>query len=177
MLTATLILFSQTVSLKGGVLGQNFAIEKVVIDKASWQAKARQGKDEDRADVYNISFRQGKEFFPDRELRFQLLVNPGQKFDHFSINQPAVKFGTPEHMKQMFGNSKGVSCGRGVNLAYAHIGVPEAQRKTGTSEDMIAFSLTTKKNPSGGYTATIRAKVAEQKAWVQGTFTFVVTKA
>lgn len=177
MITGVLIYsFSQQISLQAGVLGQAMKVDIVDVRKSAFQAKARSGKETDVADVYELSFREGRGMLADREIKFNLLVNPGTTFAKFKIDQPAAKFGTPEFSKAIHGHSKGTSCGRGVASGFFDIRTPEKASRTGMASDMIAFKMTARKLAGGGYEAFIRAKAPEQKTWIMGRFTFMVGK-
>lgn len=172
MLVATLLAFTPSINCKAALNGRPFPVQHVRVQKSSFQASAKVGKDVDKADVYFIEFADSDKFMPDRAIKFHLHVNPGTKFDNFRWSQKAYKFGTPEHSKQIHGHRSGTSCGRGAVAMFLDGG----EQKSGSASDMIGFTISTKRVAGGGFTATVRASNTELKTWVQGTFTFQVEK-
>jgi hypothetical protein len=172
MICIAALFLAQPARLDGILFGKPVVFDHAVVQKLSGRASAESnGKKEDEADVYVLTFMKGADMFYDQGIKFHLNVNPGMKLAKLSLTQPSVKFSTPEYSKVMHGHSKGSSCGRGAMVAFIR-----SAGKSESASDQLRFKFFCKPLANGEYKASIFAYASEFKSGVQGSFTFKLEK-
>ncbi len=161
--------------IKATIFGHPLQVDLVKVEKLGKPASASSGGSKDAADVYVISFQEGLEFIPDREIKLHFYTNVGQPLNGLTWQQPAVKFGSLEYSKVVHGHTKGTSCGRGILAAFLSDRSPRGSRSE-CSSDQNAVKFSAKRLASGKYMGFIDATIKPFNTTVRGQFEFKPTK-
>lgn len=112
----------------GKLRGHEFRPDRVELKRLGLNTATSQGKVTDRAQAYTLTFREGKGFWPDREVQVWFALDVGTKLEGYRLRARPFAFGTEGHRTQAFPKrGLAASVGRGVTGVHATVPKPGSE--------------------------------------------------
>jgi hypothetical protein len=159
----------------GLVNGVKIVPDKVEVLELRNNTLKERGKVMEETRTWHIKFRQGGDFWPDKEIMIVLNQPIGTGLSGLKVSQKATKFGTDAYRAQHYPKDQG--------LAHGVTGAFFGYRKTGKDmidtiiqNDEIRANLQFSKVTNGKVTIVVDLELPGKRTWLKGKFTGVITK-
>ncbi len=136
---------------------------------------SQNGKVTEQSRTWHIKFRQGGDFWPDKEI--MIILNQPERATLSGLNwtQKAVKFGTDEYRAVHYAKDQGLAHGvTGAFYGFRKKGKEMIDTKI--QMDEIRANLRFSKVTNGKVTILIDLELAGKKTWLKGKYTGIIKK-
>lgn len=133
------------------------------------------GKVTEQSRTWHIRFRQGGDFWPDKEIMIILNQPERATLSGLKVNQKATKFGTDAYRAQHYANGQSLAHGvTGAFFGYKKKG--EDMIDTIIQNDEIRANLQFSKVTNGKVTIIVDLELVGKKTWLKGKYTGIIKK-